>query len=79
MRQKKHAYLQDRDKWEREIINTMKLQRKVQCPGAGDSVCERVCVCVCVCVCVGGRPGGTRKREQIADSRKEKAMLERMP
>ena len=78
MRQK-HAYLQDRDKWEREIINIMKLRRKVQCPGAGDSVCERVCVCVCVCVCVGGRPGGTRKREQIADSRKEKAMLERMP
>ena len=24
----------------------MKLQGKVQCPGAGDSVCVSVCVCV---------------------------------
>ena len=41
---KKHAYLQDRDKWKREIINIMKLQGKVQFPGAGDSVCVSVCV-----------------------------------
>ena len=30
-------------------------------------------------MCVGGRPEGTRKRGQIADSSKEKVMLERMP